>query len=124
MENSKNIDMQHISHKRLIDALEAGEFFAPLSTDEQSWYKILRLLPKGLQNALHDELTAGNHVTSIQFGDWPQEGSVIVSLADKFKFSYANGNSHNVTYHLINDPRYWIAGIEVAENGVHHHIIY
>lgn len=124
MKSPQNFDMRDLPFQRLIDALTQAKAFVPLSSAEKNWHEILILLPAGLQKALLDELTRGNRVASIQYGDWPQKGSVIVCLAEKFKVAYTRENPYGVTFRQMNDPHYWTADIHETINGVEHLIIY
>lgn len=124
MKSPKNFDMRDLSHGRLIDALKKVDTFVPLSSNEKNWHLILRLLPMGLRQALLNELTLGNRIISIQYGDWPQKGSVVISLAADFKGTYSEGNPYGVTYRRLNDPHYWIADIHENVQGVEYLIIH
>lgn len=121
---AKNIDSHRIAHQRLIEALKQQKKFIPKSADERDWHAIINALPTNMQEALLHELEKGNSVTALQMDDWPHIGSIVVSLADKFKGTYGEGNRYGVTFRLMNDPHYWIANIHQVVNGTEHLIIY
>jgi hypothetical protein len=115
------VDIRSIDPKRLHLALSDIDVFLP-SKIEKKWYLPLRKLPKRLQSALLSELELGNQVTSIQFGNWPQAGSVLVCLAAPFKNDYST-EKFGVCYRVVNDPHYWMAEISVSEDGVEYLIV-
>jgi hypothetical protein len=65
----------------------------------------LHQLPPALQNILDEELKAGNKVEDVA-SDYPDAGSLCVTLSQRFKRSYKTGN---LQYTLTNDPHYWYA---------------
>lgn len=119
-----NIDRHHIYHQRLIEALTDRHRFVPASLMEIEWHKVINALPTNLQKALLNELENGNSIAAIQMNDWPQAGAIVITLMEKFKGSYLEGNRYGVTYRFMNAPHYWIADIHQIINGVEHLIIH
>lgn len=123
MEAPQNIEMNKFSNSRLLEALRAPAVFTPTRC-EQTWWDIIKALPQNLKSALTYELQSGNQVISIQYGDWPQKGSIVVILAFSFKADCAKKNAFGVTYRFLNDPHYWIEDIHQVVDGVEHLIIH
>lgn len=123
MKAPQSIGMDEFSNLRLLEALCTPGVFMPAKS-EQTWWEIMKILPQNLKSALIHELQLGNQVISIQYGDWPQKGSIVIALAFAFKADYAKRNSFGVTYRSLNDPHYWIEDIHQITNGVEHLIIH
>jgi hypothetical protein len=121
MISSYTVGLHEINHDRLALALSDMNKFTP-TNNEIKWYELLRKLPENLLSALHLEVNSGNSVTSIQFGNWPQSGSIVVSLSQPFKNDFKK-KSCGVTYRILNDPHYWQADIHQIVDGVEHLII-
>lgn len=66
--------------------------------------QLLRL-PPALQAVLDAELKAGNKVADVGC-NYPDHGSICVTLAKRFKTKHKNSN---LVYRLTKDPHYWYA---------------
>lgn len=100
--------------KRLISAHEDADFV--LKKNEQEWHKIINRLPSGLRAALLAELKLGNCVTSLDM-DWPQTGSIVITLGSSFKFKFAKSKL-GVKYSKTNDSHYWRRDVSQTVDGV------
>lgn len=65
----------------------------------------LNQLPLAIQGVLDGELKAGNKVADVG-RNYPDEGSICITLAQRFKNKYKN---NSLVYNLCNDPHYWYA---------------
>ncbi|WP_426392199.1 hypothetical protein [Variovorax sp. R-27] len=73
-----------------------------------------RLHP-ALQKIVAAEVASGNRVSDAGI-DWPDLGSVHVTLRDQFGSGHANAEA---TFSLCNDPHYWHADYSTAGKPVH-----
>ena len=121
MEDSYVIDSNSIEHDRLLQALKDVDKSAATKKEEK-WFNLIRKLPSNLRSALLLELESGNRVTSIQYCNWPQKGSILISLAFPFKNDFS-GKRFGVDYRLMNDPHYWQTDIHQIVDGVEHLIV-
>lgn len=55
-----------------------------LDSDAPGWLQLARRLPTALKTALLAELRAGNALTGIVSTGWPDAGSIVVNLRDRF----------------------------------------
>lgn len=118
---SRGVGADGIDHGRLIQALTDLDHFMPAKADEK-WLSIVRLVPANLRAALLLELRSGNRVDDISYSNWPQDGSVVIRLSQRFKNDWAD-NKYGVEYCFMNDPHYWKADINETVGGVQHLII-
>lgn len=70
------------------------------------WLALVRCLPDGLRAALLLELHAGNYITEIATSDWPNEGSIVVTAANRFTAARRQPPP-GVLWSQCNDPHYW-----------------
>ena len=121
MDNSSYIIDQHsFSPERLRAALSNDDF--KVRKKEEKWYALIKKLPAGLKSALLAELNVGNYVTSLQYANWPQRGSIFVSLGMPFKIDFST-NDFGVKKRVLNDPHYWSEDIYQAVNGIEYLVI-
>lgn len=118
---SYTVDQSCISPDRLKEALVEPDF--KVEKKEEKWYSLVKKLPCGIRAALLAELNLGNYVNSIQYANWPQEGSILVSLGMPFKQNFAS-NRFDVKMRTLNDAHYWKADVYQTVNGVDYLIIY
>lgn len=62
-------------------------------------------LPDGLRAALIAELRAGNQLTGIGSAGWPNEGSIVVTLGERFSAA-RQAPPEGVAWRELNDPHY------------------
>ena len=79
-------------------------------------------LPKGIKCALLMELKAGNKITSFQYSNWPQNGSILVSLEMPFKVNFI-ANDIGLKLRILNDAHYWNQDICQTVEGVDYLLI-
>ena len=70
----------------------------------EPWTKEVDKLPDDLKLILISELRHGNLITSISSTNWPQEGSIVVKLKDRFRKE--SKNIATTKWRLLNDPHY------------------
>lgn len=110
-----------IRHKKIAEVLSNLEVKAP-SEDKSNWISLARCLPLELRNALILELNAGNKMTGIGSSDWPNPGSIVVNISERF--NSANHNfSPEVQWKNLNDPHYAREELSQKNQGVEHLII-
>jgi hypothetical protein len=114
------VDFNSIDQERLAASLTDPVKFKP-EQNEDDWVYAIRRLPSNLRLALLSELKAGNVVTSIQYGNWPNKGSVMVCLQQRFIHDFSKDS--NVCYRFINDPHYWYSDINETVDGIEHLIV-
>lgn len=116
-----NVDAGSIDRERLISSLQPNTIFVP-AKKEKKWYQLVEQIPCNLRAALLEELSLDNSIVSIQYGNWPHQGSVVVSLGQPFKNDFLKNNL-GVTYRFMNDPHYWVADVHQIVDGIEHLII-
>lgn len=70
-----------------------------------AWLTLARRLPASLQAALITELGAGNQLAGIGSHGWPHDGSIVVTLRDRFSAA-RQAPPAGVTWRELNDPHY------------------
>jgi hypothetical protein len=102
---------QHWTRKRaiaeqaaIVSSLDRGDF--DTGTKVSGWLQLARRLPDALRAALIAELRAGNQLASIESMGWPSEGSIIVSMHERFSVG-RHTLPIGVTWRKLNDPHYW-----------------
>lgn len=105
-----------------IAALEDAELSAAVPTNNAQAIAILRAMPDGLRTCLLAELRRGNRLVAVDQPDWPQPGSIFVSLAGVFHPS-TRGLSPGVRWRDVNDPRWWREELVQVEAGVEHLVV-
>lgn len=76
------------------------------ATDERGWLDLACRLPAGLRSALIKELAAGNWIVSISDTGWPNPGSVVVTMHERFHVT-RRAPPQGVSWRSVNDPHYW-----------------
>lgn len=84
-----------------------------MPTDDQGWLNLAWRLPAGLRSALIKELAAGNWIVSISDTGWPQPGSVVVTMRERFHVA-RQAPPQGVLWRVVNVPHYWRE--ELSEN--------
>lgn len=69
------------------------------------WLGLARRLPMALRMVLAAELRAGNQLTGIGSAGWPNEGSIVVHLRDRFSTA-RRALPPGVTWRVLDDPHY------------------
>lgn len=72
---------------------------------DEGWLQLARRLPPALRKALVAELRAGNRLAGIGAAGWPDEGSIVVNLRDRF-VTARHVLPPGVRWRQLDDPRY------------------
>lgn len=75
-------------------------------TDEQGWLNLACRLPAELRSALIKELAAGNWIISISDTGWPDPGSVVVTMRERFHAT-RQALPQGVSWRAVDIPHYW-----------------
>jgi hypothetical protein len=105
----------------VIAAIKNMDKYSPKMKDAV-WLYLLSLLPDDLRQALLYELTSGNKIKNISSTDWPNAGSIVVNVFDRFHQADKYSNS-NVKFRVLNDPHYWREELSQTVAGAEHIII-
>jgi hypothetical protein len=93
-----------------------------LPEEKQNWVSLASRLPQELRRALIFELNLGNKITGIGSSNWPNHGSIVVNVSERF-----NAGSHSilpeVNWRTLNDPHYCREELSQKFQGVEHLII-
>ena len=89
-------------------AAEQAAIAALLERDEggptaPGWRRLAARLPAALRQALVAELRAGNRLTGIGSTGWPAEGSIVVTMRERFT---AARQAPGVAWRQLDDPHY------------------
>jgi len=83
--------------------LEGAEVEAGASV--AGWLRLARRLPNSLQAALVVELGAGNQLAGIGSTGWPNDGSIVVNMRERFSAA-RQAPPPGVVWRELNDPHY------------------
>ena len=72
--------------------------------ENDPWIKEINKLPDNLISIIINELECGNLITSISNTNWPHEGSIVVTLKDRFRKE--SKNVAGTKWRALNDPHY------------------
>ena len=72
---------------------------------EPGWLRLAKELPEQLRGALVEELLAGNHLSGIGRTGWPNEGSIVVKLRERFSTA-RHSRRPDVVWRTLDDPHY------------------
>lgn len=73
--------------------------------DEPEWLQLATRLPKALRQVLVAELCAGNRIAGIGALGWPNEGSIVVTMQERFSIA-RHDSPQEVTWRMLSDPHY------------------
>lgn len=99
-----NGDRIEVEQMRIIQALNNIEN-SEHPEGKPDWISLARQLPHELRRALLLELNAGNKITGIGSSDWPNPGSIVVNVSDRFSHA-SHSVSPEVHWRNLNDPHY------------------
>ncbi len=71
----------------------------------QTWLTLARRLPSALRAALVAELRSGNQLAGIASQGWPNDGSIVVNMRERFSAARRE-TPPGVLWREPNDPRY------------------
>lgn len=69
------------------------------------WLRLARRLPEELRAALIGELIAGNRLAGIGSTGWPNDGSIVLNMRDRFTAA-RKAPPVGVIWRELNDPHY------------------
>lgn len=96
----------HWTRERLAAEWTAiGEPDSRASPQEPGWLHLIRRLPHALRAVLIAELHHGNQIGGVGSTGWPDDGSVVVSLRDRFSAT-RQATPPGVVWRELNDPHY------------------
>lgn len=110
------------AEQSLIARYLQGPESTTVKEESLGWLNLVKSLPPKLLDVLVLELKSGNKIDSISSSDWPNPGSIVVNL--KNRFNTANHNFSPETYwRCLDDPHYCREEISQTANGIEHLII-
>ena len=78
---------------------------ADSASSAPAWLRLAIRLPDALRAALVTELRAGNQLAGIGSTGWPNEGSIVVNLRERFS-AVRQAPPPGVVWRELNDPHY------------------
>lgn len=114
-----NIDKYIQVQQRIIELIKNSDCFFP-KTNEIGWMILLKKLLEKLKIHLLDEIAFENSLITLNYSDWPEKGSVVALLSNKFRTTEFDKDLH---FRELNDPHYYKEEISYIEDNVTHLII-
>ena len=114
-----NIDKSIEVQQRIVASIKNSDTFFPKAS-EIRWLNLLKKLPRKLKICLLDEISFENTLIALYSSDWPDEGSVVALLSNKFRTKEFDKDLH---FRELNDPHYCKEEISYVEDNVTHLII-
>ena len=114
-----NIDKSIEVQQRIVASIKNSDAFFPTAS-EIRWLILLKKLPKKIKNCLLNEISFGNSLIALHSSDWPDEGSVVAMLSNKFRTKEFDKDLH---FRELNDEHYCKEEISYVEHNVTHLII-
>jgi hypothetical protein len=87
-----------------------------------AWLDLARRLPGPLRAALVAELGAGNQLVGIGSAGWPNDGSIVVNLRERFSVA-RQATPAGVAWRELDDPHYAREELSLRVGSVEHLII-
>lgn len=114
-----NIDKSIEVQQRIVASIKNSDIFFPKAS-EIRWLNLLKKLPRKLKICLLDEIAFENTLIALYSSDWPDEGSVVALLSNKFRTKEFDKDLH---FRELNDAHYCKEEISYVEDNVTHLII-
>ena len=114
-----NLDKSIELQQRIIEFIKNSDTFFPKAS-EIRWLILLKKLPKKIKNCLLNEISLGNSLIALHSSDWPDEGSVVALLSNRFSTKEFDKDLH---FRELNDPHYCKEEISYIEDNVTHLMI-
>lgn len=114
-----NIDKSIEVQQRIVASIKNSDIFFPKAS-EIRWLNLLKKLPRKLKICLLDEISFENTLIALYSSDWPDEGSVVALLSNKFRTKEFDKDLH---FRELNDAHYCKEEISYVEDNVTHLII-
>lgn len=118
-ESYVNIDKSIEVQQRIVASIKNSDTFFPKAS-EIRWLNLLKKLPPKLKICLLDEISFENILIALYSSDWPDEGSVVALLSNKFRTKEFDKDLH---FREPNDAHYCKEEISYVEDNVTHLII-
>ncbi|WP_426054572.1 hypothetical protein [Janthinobacterium sp. PSPC2-1] len=118
-ESYTNIDKSIEVQQRIVASIKNSDTFFPKAS-EIHWLNLLKKLPRKLKICLLDEISFENTLIALYSSDWPDEGSVVALLSNKFRTKEFDKDLH---FRELNDAHYCKEEISYVEDNVTHLII-
>ncbi len=114
-----NLDKSIEVQQRIVASIKNSDTFFP-KTSEIRWLNLLKKLPRKLKICLLNEISFENTLIALYSSDWPDEGSVVALLSNKFRTKEFDKDLH---FRELNDAHYCKEEISYVEDNVTHLII-
>ena len=114
-----NIDKSIEVQQRIVASIKNSDTFFPKAS-EIRWLNLLKKLPRKLKICLLDEISFENTLIALYSSDWPDEGSVVALLSNKFRTKEFDKDLH---FRELHDAHYCKEAISYVEDNVTHLII-
>lgn len=114
-----NIDKSIEVQQRIVASIKNSDTFFPKAS-EIRWLNLLKKLPRKLKICLLDEIFFENTLIALYSSDWPDEGSVVALLSNKFRTKEFDKDLH---FRELNDAHFCKEEISYVEDNVTHLII-
>lgn len=114
-----NLDKSIEVQQQIIASIKNSDTFFPKAS-EIRWLILLKKLPKKIKNCLLNEISLGNSLIALHSSDWPDEGSVVALLSNRFNTKEFDKDLH---FRALNDAHYCKEEISYVEDNVTHLII-
>ncbi|WP_425252408.1 hypothetical protein ACPJXG_22635 [Janthinobacterium sp. NFX145] len=111
----KSVEVQ----QRIVASIKNSDIFFP-KTSEIRWLNLLKKLPRKLKTCLLDEISFGNSLIALHSSGWPDEGSVVALLSNRFSTKKFDKDLH---FRALNDAHYCKEEISYVEDNVTHLMI-
>ena len=109
-----NIDKSIEVQQRIVASIKNSDTFFPKAS-EIRWLNLLKKLPRKLKICLLDEISFENTLIALYSSDWPDEGSVVALLSNKFSTKEFDKDLH---FRALNDAHYCKEEISYIEDNV------
>jgi hypothetical protein len=104
----------------IADSIEAAA--ADAGVPAHAWLDLARRLPAPLRAALVAELRAGNQLVGIGSAGWPNEGSIVVNLRERFSAA-RQAPPGALAWRQLDDSHYAREELSLRVDSVEHLII-
>lgn len=113
---------QILSEQRKIIAIIEEPNTKLFESNSYEWLRLIQNMPNTLKKILLSELQHKNKIVSISRNDWPNPGSIVINVSDRFQET--NRTAYPYTHwRLLNDPHYYREEISESCNGIEYLLI-
>ncbi|WP_158301296.1 hypothetical protein [Janthinobacterium sp. BJB426] len=114
-----NIDKSVEVQQRIVASIKNSDTFFPKAS-EIRWLNLLKKLPRKLKICLINEISFENTLIALHSSGWPDEGSVVALLSNRFRTKEFDKDLH---FRALNDAHYCKEEISYVEDNVTHLMI-